>query len=110
MVDDKKSTTALWLFVGIVLGLPLVYWIIFYFAALANVELSKNVFGAGGNVLIHVLFHTMTNYVVLLGFTIFPTLTTVTLDNTIYFSIVLTMGALAGSSLWLQGRVGVGKD
>lgn len=46
MVNDKKSTTALWLFVGVVLGLPLMYWIIFYFAALANVELSRDVFGA----------------------------------------------------------------
>ncbi len=45
MTNDKRSTIALWLFVGVVLGLPLLYWTIFYVAAQAGVQLSKNVFG-----------------------------------------------------------------
>jgi len=45
MTNDKRSTIALWIFVGVVLGLPLLYWTIFYVAAQAGVQLSRNIFG-----------------------------------------------------------------
>ena len=59
----------------------------------------------GGSVLIHVLFHNMTNYVVLLSFTLFPALKGVALDNTVYFYSMMALGALAAGSLWIQSRI-----
>ncbi len=59
----------------------------------------------GGSVLIHVLFHNMTNYVVLLSFTLFPALKGIALDNTVYFYAMLALGALAAGSLWIQSGV-----
>lgn len=55
---------------------------------------------SGGSVLLNVLFHNMTNFVVLTGFTLFPALKDATLDNHTYLYIMLTVGALAAWSLW----------
>jgi len=59
----------------------------------------------GGSVLINVLFHNMTNYVVLLSFTLFPALKGIVLDNTVYFYSMMALGALAAGSLWMQSRI-----
>ena len=53
----------------------------------------------GGSVLIHVIFHNMTNYVVLMSFTLFPGLQSIELDNNLYFYSMLAMGALAAVAL-----------
>ncbi len=55
---------------------------------------------SGGSVFLNVLFHNMTNYVVLMSFTLFPALKDTRLDNQIYFYIMLAVGALAAWSLW----------
>lgn len=58
---------------------------------------------AQGSILIHVLFHNMVNYVVLLGFTLFPAVATVAIGETSYFVAMVALGALAGLSIWQQG-------
>lgn len=57
---------------------------------------------AQGSVLIHVIFHNMANYVVLLAFTLFPAVASVALGETSYFVAMLTLGTLAGLSIWRQ--------
>ena len=52
-----------------------------------------------GSVLINVLFHNMTNYVVLMSFTLFPALKDTQTDNQLYFIMMLTLGALAAWSI-----------
>ncbi len=55
---------------------------------------------SGGSVLLNVLFHNMTNYVVLTAFTLYPALKETGLDNQIYLYIILAVGTLAAWSLW----------
>jgi len=55
---------------------------------------------AQGSILIHVIFHNMANYVVLLGFTLFPAVATVALAENSYSVAMVTLGALAGLSIW----------
>ncbi len=57
---------------------------------------------AQGSVLIHVIFHNMVNYMVLLSFTLFPAVATVALGETIYFVAMVALGAMAGLSIWRQ--------
>ena len=54
---------------------------------------------AEGKVLIHVIFHNMTNYVVLLGFTLFPALEGTRIDNEVYFMLIMLAGGVAAWSL-----------
>jgi len=46
MEKNRKSSTAIWLFVGLVLGLSISYWVAFNVARAANMEWSKDIFGA----------------------------------------------------------------
>jgi len=59
---------------------------------------------AQGSILIHVIFHNMANYVVLLAFTLFPAVATVALAETAYTVAMVTLAALAALSLWRQSR------
>ena len=43
--NDPRSTKALRIFVTVVLGLPVLYWILFYFTGKAGIELNRGVFG-----------------------------------------------------------------
>lgn len=43
--NNKRSSIAIWVFVGVVLGLPILYWIAFNVAAAVNIELSKDILG-----------------------------------------------------------------
>jgi len=52
-----------------------------------------------GIVLVNVLFHNMTNYIVLIGFTLFPPLREATLDDNIYLYSTIAIGVLAAWSL-----------
>ncbi len=58
---------------------------------------------SGGSVFLNVVFHNMTNFIVLSAFTLFPALREATLDNNTYLYTVLAVGALAAWSLW-RGR------
>ena len=59
---------------------------------------------SGGSVLLNIVFHNMTNFIVLSGFTLFPALREETLDNTIYFICTCAVGALAAWSVWRDDR------
>jgi membrane protease YdiL (CAAX protease family) len=60
---------------------------------------------AGGGVVLHVVFHNMTNFIVLAGFTLFPAFREETLDNTVYLVLAMAIGSLAAASVWRRGRI-----
>ena len=60
---------------------------------------------SGGSVFLSVVFHNSTNYIVLLGFTIFPSFRAETLPGQIYFVCAMVLGGLAALSVWRNGRV-----
>ncbi|MFC1720198.1 CPBP family intramembrane glutamic endopeptidase [Pseudomonadota bacterium] len=83
-------------------GLILAKYIIYTFAlSLIHTWLFTR---AQGSILIHVIFHNMANYVVLLAFTLFPAVATVALAETAYTVAMVIVAALAGLSLWRQAR------
>ena len=43
--NDKRSSIAIWVFVSVVLGLPILYWVAFAVATAVNVELPKDILG-----------------------------------------------------------------
>jgi membrane protease YdiL (CAAX protease family) len=59
---------------------------------------------AGGSVLLHVVFHNMTNFIFLTAFTLFPAFREETLDNTVYLICAMAVGSVAAWSVWRRGR------